>query len=103
MIEKEDWRGGAERCVGSKALFYTACAIVVKTSAGLVRPALGVALLAACSRGSKPTTAGCCEKSGPGWTDDGGGDSAAPVASLPSKPPPRFRVEDGCARDFRAS
>jgi hypothetical protein len=68
-----------------------------------VAPAIGVALLAACSRASKPTAPGLGEKSGPGWTDDGGNDSAAPVVSAPPKPPSRFRAEDGCARDFKAS
>jgi len=101
MIGKEDWSGGPEPCVGSRAFPRTARAILVKSRAALARLVVGVALLAACSRASKPTAPGCCDKSGLGWTDDGGTDSAAPVASVPPKPPPRFRVEEGCARDFK--
>jgi len=103
MIGKEDWSGGPDRCVGWRVFAHAARAILVKSWTALARPAMGVALLAACSRGSKPTAPGCCDKSGPGWTDDGGPDSAVPAASPPSKPPPRFRAEEGCARDFRAS
>jgi hypothetical protein len=69
----------------------------------LGRLVLAVALFVACSRASKPTAPGCCEKSGPGWTDDAGADSAPPAASVPMKPPAPFRVEEGCARDFKAS
>lgn len=64
---------------------------------------LALAMLAACGRASKPTAPGCCEKSGPGWTDDAGTDSAAPLAAVSAKPPARFRAEEGCARDFKAS
>jgi hypothetical protein len=69
----------------------------------LGRPALAVALLAACGRASKPTAPGCCEKSGPGWTDDAGVDSGVFVDVAAPKPPARFRVEEGCARDFKTS
>ncbi len=102
MIGKEHSSGGPER-IGCCAFTHTARAFLLKGCAALARPALGIALLAACSRASKPTAPGCCDKSGSGSADDGGVDSAAPVASAPSKPPPRFRVEEGCARDFKAS
>ncbi|MET0592232.1 MAG: hypothetical protein ABW133_06005 [Polyangiaceae bacterium] len=74
----------------------------------LAGAALAAAVLAGgfgagCSHASKPTAPGCCEKSGPGWTDDAGADGAAPVASVPAKPPARFRLEEGCARDFKWS
>jgi len=87
MIRKADWSGGREPCVWTR----------------LGLPALGVVLLLACGRASKPTAPGCCEKSGPGWTDDAGTDSAASGATAPAKPPARFRAEDGCARDFKTS
>jgi hypothetical protein len=69
----------------------------------LGKPALGILFLAACGRASKPTAPGCCEKSGPGWTDDAGADSGAPLAPASAKPPTRFRGEEGCARDFKTS
>jgi len=81
MIRKGDWTGCRQ----------------------VARLALALALLAACSRASKPTAPGCCEKSGPGWTDDGGADSAVPVTVASAQPPARFRAEEGCARDFRSS
>lgn len=100
MIRKED--GSDREQLGGK-----------DSRSGKVWPAvLGVALVggaiaagvgAGCSHASKPTAPGCCEKSGPGWTDDAGADSAAPVASVPAKPPARFRLEEGCARDFKWS
>ncbi len=68
----------------------------------LARPILALLLLA-CGRASKPTAPGCCEKSGPGWTDDAGTDSAAPLATASATPPARFRGEEGCARDFKTS
>jgi hypothetical protein len=86
MIRKEQWSGGHKWCVSVLGL-----------------AALGVAMPGACSRATKATTPGCCEKSGPGRTEDAGVDSAAPVASAPPKPPPRFRIEEGCARDFKPS
>jgi hypothetical protein len=86
MIRKEDWTAGHKWCLSV-----------------LVLAALGVTVQASCSRATKATTPGCCEKSGPGWTDDAGTDSAAPVASTPPKPPARFRIEEGCARDFKPS
>jgi hypothetical protein len=88
MIRKEAWIGGRHPRVWTR----------------FGRSGLGIALIAACSRASKPTAPGCCEKSGPGWTDDGGAaDTAAPATSAAAKPPLRFRIEEGCARDFKAS
>jgi hypothetical protein len=100
---KEEWRGGPERSVGRNVFAHSVRAILVKGWTALARSAIGVALLAGCSRASKPTAPGLGEKSGPGWTDDGGADSAAPVVSAPPKPPSRFRAEEGCARDFKSS
>jgi hypothetical protein len=74
-----------------------------KSFCRLSRPTLALALLAACGRASNPTAPGCCEKSGPGWTDDAGGDSTAPLPAASAKPPSRFRGEEGCARDFKSS
>jgi hypothetical protein len=87
MIRKEDWNSRPHLRVWTR----------------FGRVILSFFLLAACGRASKPTAPGCCEKSGPGWTDDAGADSAAPSASVPVKPPARFRIEEGCARDFKAS
>jgi hypothetical protein len=86
MIRKEQWSGGQKWCVSVLGL-----------------AALGVAFQGACSRATKATTPGCCEKSGPGWTEDAGIDGAAPIGSAPTKPPARFRIEEGCARDFKPS
>jgi hypothetical protein len=86
MIRKEAFRAGHKWCLSVLGL-----------------AALGVTVQAACSRATKATTPGCCEKSGSGWTEDAGADSAAPVASAPVKPPLRFRIEEGCARDFKSS
>ncbi|HMJ52188.1 MAG TPA: hypothetical protein VK540_08935 [Polyangiaceae bacterium] len=87
MIRKEDGIGSRAPSVWTR----------------LGQTAFGLALIAACSRGSKPTAPGCCEKSGPGWTDDAGQDSAAPASSASAKPPARFRIEEGCARDFKSA
>jgi hypothetical protein len=86
MIRKEAFRAGHKWCLSVLGL-----------------AALGVTVQASCSRATKATTPGCCEKSGAGSTEDAGADSAAPVASTPAKPPPRFRIEEGCARDFKAT
>jgi hypothetical protein len=75
----------------------------VAAGATMASLALAGATLLECSHGSKPTAPGSIEKSGPGWTDDAGSDSASPVGSVPSKPPARFRLEEGCARDFKSS
>jgi hypothetical protein len=66
----------------------------------------GVAL-AACHRDSLPATLACCDKSstmkamdaGSGLLDAASG--AAPAVEL--VPVPRFRWEEGCARDFKSS
>jgi hypothetical protein len=103
MIGKEDRSGVADRSIGSRAFAPAACTLGVRTWGALTRPALAIALLAACSHASKPSAPGCCDKSGPGGTEDGGADAAPPLATAAPKPPPRFRLEDGCARDFKAS
>ena len=85
MIRKEKWSAGYKWCLSVLGL-----------------AALGLTAQLSCSRATKATTPGCCEKSGPS-TEDAGADSATPVASAPPKPPPRFRIEEGCARDFKSS
>lgn len=70
---------------------------------GLGRVLAGIVFLAACGRASKPTAPGCCEKSGPGWTDDAGADGGTVDAAATTKPPARFRGEEGCTRDFKSS
>lgn len=87
MIRKEDWRNSRRPRVWTR----------------FGPTILEVVLVTACGRASKPTAPGCCEKSGPGWTDDAGADGAGPIASAPAKPPARFRIEEGCARDFKSS
>ncbi|HMI86107.1 MAG TPA: hypothetical protein VK550_18560 [Polyangiaceae bacterium] len=104
MIAKRDGIGIRESCGGQRSNARKAGPTKrVKGWAPLSSLLLGMALLGACGRASKPTAPGCCEKSGPGWTDDGGADSAPPVAAASAKPPARFRTEEGCARDFRTS
>jgi len=75
----------------------------LRSAAGFGRPIIAVALLAGCGRASQPTAPGCCEKSGPGWTDDAGVDAAVPDVVVAPKPPARFRGEEGCARDLKPS
>ena len=104
MIRKEDWFGSREsRIAPRKDVRGAFCGTVVRRSMGLGRAALAIAILAACGRASKPTAPGCCEKSGPGWTDDAGADSGVPDATAAAKPPTRFRGEEGCTRDFKTS
>jgi hypothetical protein len=102
MTRNENRSGRRDRAARRTPRTYAA--LIVAPCLGL---GLGAALLsthiAGCSRATKPTAPGLSDKMGPGWTEDAGVDSAPAVASVALKPPPRFRVEEGCARDFKAS
>jgi hypothetical protein len=99
---REDPNSGANRLPGRDGDRGRARSLAT-VAATLGAFALAAVTLFECSHASKPTAPGTLEKSGPGWTDDAGGDGAPPVGSVPSKPPPRFRLEEGCARDFKGS
>jgi hypothetical protein len=65
-------------------------------------------VLAACHRASAPAAVLCCDKSGSTKLEDAGpaavditGVDARAAVELPAGP--RFRREDGCARDFKPS
>lgn len=60
-------------------------------------------MVAACTRPSKPTSPGCCDKSTAGDAGDAALDARAPIDAGAPKPSSRFRREEGCARDFSAT
>ena len=102
MMGNEDGNGGRE----SRAMDgVSAAPIGTRVIHSRARSAIAAAVLLhlACSRASKPTAPGCCEKSGPGWADDAGLDSAALTVPAPPVRSVPFRIEEGCARDFKPS
>jgi hypothetical protein len=67
---------------------------------------LSSGLLLACNHASKPSAAGCCDQPDPARAAETGteGRIAAEAGALgPALAGPRFRKEEGCARDFKSS
>jgi hypothetical protein len=63
-------------------------------------------LLVGCNRASKPSAAGCCDQPDPARAAEAGveGQRAADGGLAgPALAGPRFRKEEGCARDFKSS
>jgi hypothetical protein len=63
-------------------------------------------VMAACNHGSKPTAPGCCDRPESARPEAGSSEARARLeagATTPSPAGPRFRKEEGCARDFKPS
>jgi hypothetical protein len=59
----------------------------------------------ACNHASKPSAAGCCDQPDPARGGDAGPEvrAADAGAASASQAAPRFRREEGCARDFKST